>query len=136
VVTCVFYNNRSEMTYVGDPPLKMDPTGKSRVIAQVSATSLALQSCMALGTDKAFEVAEKTKNEYKTLIIVADGRTQCRTDDNDPDRVFKRIMARNRLRIPINAIYVGPQNGKDWNLGKPLLERLSRATSGKFTIGQ
>jgi hypothetical protein len=136
VLSCVFYNSRQNQTFVGDPPLKMDDAGKSQVIAKLFSTSLELQSCMALGADKAFEVAQKTKNEHRTMIIVADGRTQCRSDENNPDRVFARIMARNQYRIPINTIYVGPQSGKDWSLGKPLLERLSRATNGKFTIGQ
>jgi hypothetical protein len=68
------------------------------------------------------------------MVIVADGRTHCPNEENNPERVFQRIIAKNVFRIPINTIYTGPQSGEDWTIGKPMLERIARATNGKFKI--
>jgi hypothetical protein len=70
------------------------------------------------------------------MILTSDGRTTCPNDSNDPNENFNRIMAKNMLRIPINTIYTGPMSGEDWTIGKPLLERLSRASNGKFKIAR
>jgi hypothetical protein len=76
----------------------------------------------------------KTQNSHRTMIMVSDGRPTCPNDDNDPDLIFCRIMAKNVLRIPINTIYTGPRSGPDWEIGAPLLERIARATGGSFTL--
>lgn len=134
VVTVHFYDASMNQLTLGDPPIRMDAAGKAMLISRVSTTPITGGSCMLRGMEKTLAVAGKSQNEHRTIILVADGRTHCANDENDPDKVFQRIMARNRLRIPINGIYVGPRSGEDWNIGMPLLRRLSLATNGRFKI--
>jgi hypothetical protein len=136
VVAVVFYNRDMQPLVYGDPPVRMDPAGKSRMISNVSSTPISNGSCMERGMLRCLDIAHKTQNEYRQCILTADGRTTCPNGERDPNRNFQSIMSRNRLRIPINTVYTGPQSGSDWDIGKPLLERLSRATNGKFKIAQ
>ncbi len=116
----------------------MDGSGKARMISFISSKKTAnhagADSCIASGMVKVLQIANKTSNEYRTAILVADGRAQCSGDETEPSRVFQRIMGANVHRIPINTIYTGQQHGDDWTIGKPLLERLARATNGKFKL--
>ncbi|HAK97009.1 MAG TPA: hypothetical protein DCM87_18965 [Planctomycetes bacterium] len=114
----------------------MEPAAKAQLISRVSGTPISNGSCMFRGAEKLLGIAMKTQNEHRTMILVADGRTHCSNGENNPDNVFKRIMAKNVTRMPINTVYTGPQSGEDWTIGKPLLERLSRATNGKFKIAR
>ena len=91
---------------------------------------------LLLNEMKTLQIANKTKNEYRICILTADGRAQCDGGETDPERVFSRIMNANVLRLPINTVYTGQQAGDEWNIGKPVLERLARATNGKFKIAQ
>ena len=106
------------------------------MIARVTSTPISRGSCMCRGAEKTLALANKSQNEHRTMILVADGRTTCPNGENDPDRTFQRIISRNVFRMPINTIYTGPQSGSDWTIGKPLLERLSRATMGKFKVAR
>jgi hypothetical protein len=139
VVTVLFFDFRGVRSdCYGDPPLRMDPANKARLIGQITATTVAnhsgSDSCIGEGMKRILQIANKTQNKYRVIMLVADGRAQCPTGENDPDRVFASIMSLNAQRIPINTVYTGPQSGSDWEYGKPLLERLARATNGKFKI--
>ena len=134
VVSVHFYDHSQQQLTYGDPPVKMDAAGKAMMVGRVSSTPISNGSCMLRGMDKTFTVAQKSQNEHRTIILVADGRTHCPNDENDPERVFQRIVGRNVLRIPINGIYTGARSGDDWTIGKTMLERLSRATGGRFKI--
>ena len=136
VVSVVFYDYQGQPLVYGDPPVKMDGAGKARIIAQVQSTKISHGSCMLRGALKALGLAQKTQNEHRTMILIADGRTTCPNGERDPNRIFQQIMGRNIFHMPVNTIYTGPQNGDDWTIGKPLLERLARATNGKFKIAQ
>ena len=136
VCSVLFYNVDMEPLTFGDPPIKMEPAAKAQLISRVSGTPISNGSCMVRGAEKLLGIAVKTQNEHRTMILVADGRTHCSNGENNPDNVFKRIMAKNVTRMPINTVYTGPQSGEDWTIGKPLLERLSRATNGKFKIAR
>ena len=136
VVSVVFYDYRPTPLVYGDPPMRMDGAGKARIISQVMSTQISHGSCLLRGALKCLELAGKTQNEHRTMILIADGRTTCPNGERDPNRIFQQIMSRNTLRIPINTIYTGPQSGSDWTEGKPLLERLARATNGKFKIAR
>jgi hypothetical protein len=135
VVSIVFYDGGIPIVF-GDPPVRMTAIGKAKMAVQVLAVQIGAGTCMDRGMAKALELATKTKNEHRTAILTADGRTTCPNGDNDPDRVFQIIMAKNTLKIPINTIYTGATSGPDWDVGKPLLERLARATNGKFAVAQ
>ena len=134
VVSVVFYNHAGALVY-GDPPVKMDGAGKSKMIANVAGTPISYGSCMIKGAIKCLDIAMKCSNEHRTMIIVADGRCHC-DGNEDQDMVFNQIMAKNSLRIPINTIYTGPKTGSDWDKGKPMLQKLAQATKGKFSIAQ
>ena len=136
VVSVVFYDFQDRPLVYGDPPMKMTMGGKAQMIGQILSTPLSHGSCMARGATRALELAAKAKNEHRTMILTSDGRTQCPSDVNDSDAVFARIMSSNPLRIPINTVYTGPQQGEDWTIGKPLLERLARATNVKSRVAQ
>lgn len=136
VATVVFYNQDQKPLIYGEPPIKMDGAGKAKLVSQVIGTPISAGSCMLRGMVKALEVANRSNNEHRTVILTADGRTHCPNDETDANRIFQRIMSANVLRIPINTVYTGAQSGEDWTIGKPLLERLARATNGKFKIAQ
>ena len=134
VCSVVFYNKDMTPLVIGDPAVRMDAAGKAKMIGQVSGTPISNGSCMLRGMLKCLDIANRTQNEHRNCMLTADGRTTCPNGERNPDRVFQQIMSRNMLRIPIHTIYTGPQSGSDWTEGKPLLERLSRATNGKFKI--
>jgi hypothetical protein len=134
VVSIIFYDFNLQPLVYGDPPIKMNGAGKGKLIGQIISTQISHGSCMSNGAVKCLDLAMKTKNEHRMMILTSDGRTQCSTDEADPDRVFQKIISRNTLRLPINTIYTGATSGDDWTLGKPLLERLARATNGRFKI--
>jgi len=139
VCSIVFFDYRKEQSpCLGDPPLRMDAAGKARAIAFVNSKSTAnhpgSDSCIASGMVRTLRIASKTNNEFRTCILVADGRAQCSGDVTDPNQVFQKIMAHNVLKIPINTIYTGQRSGDDWNLGASLLRRLAQATNGKFKV--
>jgi hypothetical protein len=136
VVSVVFYDKKLQPLVLGDPPVKMDPSGKARMISQVSSTQISTGTCMLRGMEKCLELTNKTINEHRQIILTADGRTTCPNGERDPDRVYTMIMAKNIHRVPINTVYTGQQAGSDWRVGKPLLERLSRSTNGTFKIAQ
>ncbi len=136
VVSIVFYNADMEPLTYGDPPITMEPAAKAQLMARVAGTPISSGSCMARGAEKLLGIAVKTQNEHRTMILVADGRTHCSNGENDADTVFRRIIAKNTTRMPINTIYTGRQDGDDWMIGKPLLERLSRATNGRFKVAR
>jgi hypothetical protein len=136
VVSIVFYNQDMEPLTYGDPPIKMEPAAKAQLISRVTGTPISVGSCMFRGAEKLLGIANKTQNEHRTMILVADGRTHCSNGENNADKVYQRIIAKNTTRMPINTIYTGLQSGEDWTIGKPLLERLSRATNGKFKIAR
>lgn len=129
----VFYDHAVTQVY-GDPPIKMDLSGKVALINKVQSTEISRGSCLVKGLLKTLELATRSDAEHPVIILVADGRTHCSNTENDPEKVFNMIMQKNPSRIPINTIYTGPQTGTDWTIGKALLERLSRATNGKFKI--
>ncbi len=138
--TIIFFDHKKmKSDLYGDPPLTMNAANKARMIGQVSRTTVAnhtgSDSCIASGMVRLLQVANQTFTN-RTMIVVADGRTQCCGEETDPDRVFRKIMAHNVHRIPINTTYTGLQTGSDWELGKPLLECLARETYGTFTIAQ
>jgi hypothetical protein len=139
--TCLFFDwKKAQSDIFGDPPVRMDAAGKSRMIGQVSRMTVAnhagSDSCICAGMLRVMQVANKAVNAHRVLLLVADGRAQCSGDETDPERVFQKITSNNIHRIPINTIYTGAQSGDDWTIGKPLLERLARATGGKFKIAQ
>ncbi|HOE31384.1 MAG TPA: VWA domain-containing protein [Planctomycetota bacterium] len=136
VVSVVFYNADLDPLTYGDPPIKMEAGAKAQLISRIVGTPSSNGSCMFRGAEKLLRIALKTQNEFRTMIIVADGRTHCSNGDNTADGVFNRIIAKNVTRMPINTIYTGPMSGEDWTIGKPLLERLARATNGKFKIAR
>jgi hypothetical protein len=136
VVSIVFYNQDMEPLTFGDPPIKMEGAAKAQLVGKVSGTPISVGSCMFRGAEKLLGIAAKTQNEHRTMILVADGRTHCSNGENDADRVYQRIIAKNTTRMTINTIYTGLQSGEDWTIGKPLLERLSRSTNGKFKIAR
>ena len=136
VASVVFYDASIRPLVYGEPPIRMTPANKSMLIAQVAATPLGRGSCMLRGVLKALELIQRTREEHRTIILTSDGRTTCPNGERDPDRIFQAIMAHNPLRIPINTIYTGPQQGSDWEIGKPLLERIAQATGGKFKIAR
>jgi hypothetical protein len=136
VVSVVFYNKDMQPLTFGDPPVRMDGSGKARMIASVTGTPISAGSCMIRGMLKTLDIAHRAQNNYRQIMLTADGRTHCPNGENNPDRVYQNIISKNSLRIPINTIYTGPQSGDDWTIGKPMLERLSRATNGKFKIAQ
>ncbi len=141
VCTVLFFDHKSAMgrsDLIGDPPLKMDAAGKARAIAFVSSMRTAnhpgSDSCIVPGMLQLLAIANKTNNEHRTCILVADGRAQCNGSEEQPDRVFQQIMAHNVLRIPINTIYTGQKSGADWERGASVLRRLAQATNGKFKV--
>jgi hypothetical protein len=139
--TCLFFDWKKENSDIfGDPPLRMDNSGKARMIAQVSRMTVAnhsgSDSCINAGMLRILRVVNKSTNSYRVIMLVADGRAQCSGDTEDPNRIFQSITSNNIHRVPINTVYTGAQSGDDWTIGKPLLERLARATGGKFKIAQ
>lgn len=136
LASVVFYNKEIQPLVYGDPPIKMDSPGKAGLMAKVSSTPISNGSCLVYGAEKALEIARKTTKEYETMIVVGDGMTHCNVGENDPTRVYQRIVAKNAERIPINTIYTGPQHGEEWDIGKTNLENLARATNGKFKIAR
>ena len=134
VVSVVFYNKDQNPLVYGEQPIKMDGAGKAKMVGNVLGTPISNGSCMLRGVLKALEIAQRSQNEYRTLVLTADGQTTCPNGERDANRIFQNIMSHNVLRMPINTVYTGPQSGGDWTIGKPLLERLSRATNGKFKI--
>jgi len=136
VVSIVFYNQDMEPLTFGDPPIKMEAAAKAQLISKVTGTQISVGSCMFRGAEKLLGIATKSQNEHRTMILVADGRTHCSNGENDANRVFARIIAKNTTRMSINTIYTGMQSGEDWTIGKPLLERLSRATNGRFKVAR
>jgi len=134
VVSVVFYNRSLKPLVYGDPPERMDPPGKARMIARVLATRLGQGTCLLRGMMTTLELAKKIQAVERTIILTGDGRTTCPNGEQDPERVFTCIMAHNVLCIPINTVYTGTQTGEDWAVGKPLLEKLARATGGTFRV--
>jgi hypothetical protein len=139
--TCLFYDWKKQNSDIfGDPPVRMDEAGKARMIAQVSRMTVAnhsgADSCINAGMLRILQVVNKSTNSHRVIMLVADGRAQCSGDTEDPNRIFQSITSNNIHRAPINTIYTGAQSGGDWDIGKPLLERLARATGGKFKIAQ
>jgi hypothetical protein len=136
-VACVhFYDGSVEQLTYGNPPARMDGPGKARVIGEVAGTALASGSCLCRGAEKVLAIANACDRESRTIMIVGDGRTQCANGEGNPERVFQRIMAKNVFRLPISAVYTGPQTGEEWELGMPLLKRLALATNGQFRIAR
>lgn len=133
---CVVFYDVSGPYVHGNPPVKMNETGKANMINKVQSTPISRGSCMVKGMDKTLELANKSNYEHRVIVLVADGRTHCSNAENDPEKVFNIIMQKNMSRIPINTIYTGVQSGDDWTIGKTMLERLSRSTNGKFKIAR
>ncbi len=136
VVCLVFYDKSNDPLTYGDPPIKMEAASKSTLISRVSGTLLSSGSCMTKGVEKALQIANKTQNEHRTMILTADGRTHCDGTEMPAEQVAARILGKNTKRMPINTVYTGPQSGGDWDVGKPLMERLARSTGGKFKIAR
>jgi hypothetical protein len=136
-VACVhFYDGSMEQLTYGNPPVRMDAPGKARLAGNVIAAELSKGSCLCRGAEKVLAIANASDKAGRTLVIVGDGRTQCGNGEQEPERVFQRIMAKNPFRLPINTIYTGPRQGEEWELGMPLLKRLALATSGQFRIAR
>ncbi len=131
-----FYDGSMEQLTYGNPPLRMDDAGKVRLIGQVIGTQLSKGSCLCRGAEKALAIANATRKDHRTIVIVGDGRTQCGNGEQDPERVRARILTLNKLRLPINTVYTGPRHGEDWELGMPLLRDLALATGGQFRIAR
>ena len=134
IVSVVFYNFEGAFV-IGDPPVKMNGAGKGKMISQVSSTKISHGSCMVKGATKCLDLAMKCSNEHRLMILVGDGQTHC-NGVYDQNMAFNQIISKNSLRIPINTIYTGQLSGDDWDNGKPLLQKLSQATKGKFSIAQ
>ena len=118
----------------GDPPVQLTGSERQRLIDLIAATPIGWWRCMLRGMLKALEIANAAGIRNARILLVSDGRPVCASGETDPDRIFSQIMAANVLDLPIDTIYVGPQSGDDWTIGKPLLERLSEATGGEFRI--
>ena len=136
VVCLVFYDKSNDPLTFGDPPIKMEANAKANLIGRVAGVQLSEGSCMTKGAEKALGIAGKTQHEFRTMILTADGRTHCDGAELSAETVASRILAKNTKRMPINTIYTGKQTGEDWEKGKPLLERLARATGGRFKIAK
>ncbi len=137
--TVLFFDHKKQNSDLyGDPPIKMDAAGKARLVSQVTRTTVAnhsgSDSCICAGMLRLLQVVNKSTNQHRLIILVADGRAQCSGDEEDPNRIYQRITTANVHRVPINTIYTGAQSGSDWEIGKPLLERLARGTGGRFKI--
>jgi hypothetical protein len=135
--TVTFYNrDRDPLTY-GDPPVQMDAAGKAKMIGDVMGAPISTGSCMSNGMEKTLNIANSLKKvDYRAILLVGDGMTQCTTGATGPEPVYQRISGKNTQKIPINTIYTGPQSGEEWNTGKPLLERIARSSNGKFKIAR
>jgi hypothetical protein len=136
VASVVFFDSAMAPSVYGDPPLVMNAAGKVQLISQVASTPLSSGTCLARGMLRTLEIAGQTEHAHRTIILISEGRLTCPNGETEPGRAFQTIMAANEFRIPINTIFVGQQSGFDWTLGKPLLERLARATNGTFKIAE
>ncbi len=138
VFCCVFSGRDGPIVY-GDPPQKLDVAGKAQFtghisLVRASPTTLHCESRMREALERAFAIATNSHIEHSVLIIAGGAIGLYPGDDEDPERILREIMAKNPHGIPIHIVYMGSRSGEDWSRGRPLLEKLARATNGTFKV--
>jgi hypothetical protein len=130
----------------GDPPLWLNPEGKTRLRGFVSATTHKGGSDIGIGIVKALTMASQVPRRGQQVLVVtdamvgggekADGEKILPPTAAGLDRLFQAIMAKNAHRIPIHTVYVGRMLDGQSDPGMLFLKRLARATGGTFTIAR
>ncbi len=120
----------------GDPPIAMDGEGKERLSAYISRGTVDSNpdTCLCAAVLRGLQLAQRYANPDASLVLIGSGRATCSGDEVDPQRIFSKITTSNGERFPINTVYTGSHRGDDWYIGKPLMERLARATNGWFRL--
>ena len=89
---------------------------------------------MTWGLEKALSLVYQTRKKHRTIVLLGDGRTHCPTGETDPLRLILDTLGRLPADVRIMTFYAGSSGGEDWNIGRPLLEHLARASGGAFNL--